>query len=76
MKTPEWYMTQLNIVKQKIGEFYFLYKIFDTIDTFDTIEWLFIFNLLQIFDFGENLLNAIKFCQKNSTSRVEQNGFL
>ena len=43
---------------------------------FDTIEWPFIEEVFKIFNVGENFINMIKLVQKNSTSRVEQNGHL
>ena len=50
--------------------------ILDFSKAFDTIEWLFIEDVFKIFNFGEDFINMIKLFQKNSTSRVEQNGHL
>ena len=50
--------------------------ILDFFKAFDTIEWPFIEDVFKIFYFGEDFINMIKLFQKNSTSRVEQNGHL
>ena len=50
--------------------------VLDFSKAFDTIEWEFISKALQIFSFGNTFINMIKLCQFNSTSRVEQNGYL
>ena len=42
----------------------------------DTIEWQFISEVLKLFEFGDFLIKMIQLCQSNSTSRVEQNGYL
>ena len=53
-----------------------LLLILDFLKAFDTIEWPFIAEVLRLFQFGDNFINMISLCQVNSTSRVEQNGFL
>ena len=53
-----------------------LLLILDFSKAFDTIEWPFISEVLRLFEFGDNFANMIRLCQTNSTSRVEQNGFL
>ena len=53
-----------------------LLLILDFSKAFDTIEWPFIAEVLNLFEFGDNFANMIRLCQINSTSRVEQNGFL
>ena len=53
-----------------------LLLILDFSKAFDTIEWSFIKEVLQIFNFGDNFASMIQLFQKNSTSRVEQNGHL
>ena len=50
--------------------------ILDFSKAFDTIEWSFIEYCLNLFNFGENFIKFIKLCQRNSKSRVEQNGHL
>ena len=50
--------------------------ILDFSKAFDTIEWPFIEYCLKLFNFGEKFINYVKLCQKNSKSRVEQNGHL
>ena len=50
--------------------------ILDFSKAFDTIEWPFIDYTLKLFNFGENFINCIKLCQRNSKSRVKQNGHL
>ena len=50
--------------------------VLDFSKAFDTIEWEFISSALKIFCFGDTFINTIKLCQFNSTSRVEQNGYL
>ena len=53
-----------------------LLMILDFSKAFDTIEWSFISEVLEIFNFGETFSQTIKLCQTNSTSKVEQNGYL
>ena len=53
-----------------------LLLILDFSKAFDTIEWQFISEVLKLFNFGDSFINKVKLCQSNSTSRVEQNGFL
>ena len=53
-----------------------LLMILDFSEAFDTIEWSFISEVLEIFNFGETFAKTIKLCQTNSTSKVEQNGYL
>ena len=50
--------------------------ILDFSKAFDTIEWSFISDVLEILNFGETFSQTIKLCQTNSTSKVEQNGYL
>ena len=50
--------------------------VLDFSKAFDTIEWEFISEALELFKFGKTFINMIKLCQLNSTSRVEQNGYL
>ena len=50
--------------------------VLDFSKAFDTIEWKFISEVLEIFKFGDTLIDMIKLCQYNSTSKVEQNGYL
>ena len=50
--------------------------VLDFSKAFDTIEWEFISEALKTFCFGKTFINTIKLCQFNSTSRVEQNGYL
>ena len=50
--------------------------ILDFSKAFDTIEWSFISEVLDIFNFEKNLSKTIKLCQTNSTSKGEQNGFM
>ena len=53
-----------------------LLTILDFSKAFDTIEWSFIAEVLNIFNFGETFSKIIELCQTNSTSKVEQNGYL
>ena len=53
-----------------------LLMILDFSKTFDTIEWSFISEVLNIFNFGDSFSKTITLCQTNSTSKVEQNGYL
>ena len=53
-----------------------LLMILDFSKAFDTIEWNFIKEVLTIFNFGKKFSSMIQLFQKNSTSRVEQNGHL
>ena len=53
-----------------------LLLILDFSKAFDTIEWPFISQVLTLFNFGEKFSDMIRLFQYNSTSRVEQNGFL
>ena len=53
-----------------------LLLVLDFSKAFDTIEWKFIKESLELFNFGNNFIEMIKLCQYNSTSKVEQNGFL
>ena len=53
-----------------------LLLVLDFSKAFDTIEWQFISEVLKLFEFGDFLIKMIKLCQFNSTSRVEQNGYL
>ena len=39
------------------------------------MEWSFISKSLQLFNFGDNINNILKLLQKNSTSKIEQNGY-
>ena len=48
--------------------------IVDYAKAFDTIEWNFIEYCLNLFGFGDFIVNSVKLLQKNSYSRVEQNG--
>ena len=41
---------------------------------FDTIEWAFIEDCLKLFGFGDFIIDSVKLLQKNSFSRIEQNG--
>ena len=50
--------------------------VLDLLKAFDTIEWKFILEVLERFQFGNIFIDMIKLCQFNSTSRVEQNGYL
>ena len=50
--------------------------ILDFSKAFDTIEWPFIDYTLNLLNFGDKFINYIKLCQRNSKSRVEQNGHL
>ena len=50
--------------------------ILDFSKAFDTIKWNFISEVLKLFDFGEIFTKTVKLCQTNSTSKVEQNGYL
>ena len=50
--------------------------ILDFSKAFDTIEWGFIKDVLHLFNFGEKFSQMIHLFQKNSTSKVEQNGHL
>ena len=50
--------------------------ILDFSKAFDTIEWGFINDVLHLFNFGEKFSQMIHLFQKNSTSKVEQNGHL
>ena len=43
--------------------------ILDFFKAFDRIEWPFIEYILNLFNFGENFINYIKLCQRNSKSR-------
>ena len=43
--------------------------------TFNTIEWNFINTRLKKFNFGDNLINMVKLLQKNSFSKIKQNGY-
>ena len=53
-----------------------LLLILDFSKAFDTIEWQFITDVLHLFNFGETFTQMIHLCQFNSTSRIEQNGYL
>ena len=53
-----------------------LLLILDFSKAFDTIEWQFITDVLHLFNFGEIFTQMIHLCQFNSTSRIEQNGYL
>ena len=53
-----------------------LLMILDFSKAFDTIEWSFISEVLEILNFGETFSQTIKLCQTKSTSKVEQNGYL
>ena len=53
-----------------------LLLVLDFSKAFDTIEWKFIKESLELFNFGSTFIEIIKLCQHNSTSKVEQNGFL
>ena len=46
----------------------------DYAKAFDTIEWNFIENCLNLFGFSEFIVDSVKLLQKNSFSRIEQNG--
>ena len=48
--------------------------IVDYAKAFDTIEWNFIEYCLNLFGFGDFIINSVKLLQKNSFSRIEQNG--
>ena len=50
--------------------------ILDFSKAFDTIEWPCIEYCLNLFNFGKKIINYVKLCQRNSKSRVEQNGHL
>ena len=50
--------------------------ILDFSKAFDTIEWDFIKDVLHLFSFGKEFTQMIHLFQKNTTSRVEQNGHL
>ena len=52
-----------------------LMVIVDYAKAFDTIEWPFIEFSLKKFGFGEFIINSVKLLQKDSFSRIEQNGF-
>ena len=52
-----------------------LLLVLDFSKAFDTIEWKFINEALEIFNFGNIFIEMIKLCQYNSTSKVEQNDF-
>ena len=41
---------------------------------FDTIEWNYIDQCLNLFNFGDNLISWVRLLRSNSISRVEQNG--
>ena len=53
-----------------------IFIILGFLKAFDMIEWPFIEYILNLFKFSENFINYIKLCQRNSKSRVEQNGHL
>ena len=53
-----------------------LLLVLDFSKAFDTIEWKFINEALELFNFGNIFIEMIKLCQYNSTSKVEQNGYL
>ena len=46
----------------------------DYAKAFDTIEWPFIEYCLNLFGYGNFITNAVKLLQKNSYSKIEQNG--
>ena len=48
--------------------------IVDYTKAFDTIEWNFIEYCLNLFGFGDFITESVKLLQKNSFSRIEQNG--
>ena len=50
--------------------------IFDFSKAFDTSESSFINTTHNIFNFGKRYINLVNLCQRNSSSRVEQNGHL
>ena len=43
---------------------------------FDSISWKFILKSLEIFNFGENIINWVRSLQTNSNSKILQNGHL
>ena len=51
-----------------------LLVVVDYAKAFDTIEWNYVDQCLNLFNFGEGLINWIKSLRTNSVSRVEQNG--
>ena len=51
-----------------------LLVIVDYAKAFDTIEWNFIEFCLNLFGFGDFIINSVKLLQKNLFSRIEQNG--
>ena len=53
-----------------------LLLILDFSKAFDTIEWQSISDVLQLFNFGESFVKMVQLCQLNSTSKIEQNGYL
>ena len=53
-----------------------LLLILDFSKAFDTIEWQFIADVLNLFNFGKSFAKMVQLCQLNSTSRIEQNGYL
>ena len=51
-----------------------LLVVVDYAKAFDTIEWSFIEFCLELFNYGTFIKNAVKLLQKNSFSKIEQNG--
>ena len=52
-----------------------LIMIIDYSKAFDMIEWNFINTCLKKFNFGDNLIHMVKLLERNSFSKVEQNGY-
>ena len=51
-----------------------LLVVVDYAKAFDTIEWSFINFCLELFNYGDFIKNAVQILQKNSFSKIEQNG--
>ena len=51
-----------------------LLVVVDYAKAFDTIEWPFVEFCLQLFNYGEFIMKSVKMLQKNSFSKIEQNG--